>query len=74
MARWWEKYRDKALLPLPNVRPVFHRKKSVLRSVRLDERLVEAVKEKAETERTDFNSVVQLLLWTWIGAPPEFLE
>lgn len=78
MAAWWKRNRGKMLMPLPGTRPQFHRKKSVLRSVRLDERLIKAAEKKAKEDRTatggTFNTLVELLLWQYLGQPPEFLE
>ncbi|MFZ5868558.1 MAG: hypothetical protein ACOYXY_21920 [Thermodesulfobacteriota bacterium] len=78
MAAWWKRNRDKMLMPLPGTRPIFHRKKSVLRSVRLDERLIKAAEKKAKEERATtgggFNQLVELLVWQWLGRPTEFLE
>jgi len=77
MVEWWKRNRERILLPPLGTRPIFHRKKSVLRSVRLDERLIKAAERKAKEDRSasggTFNTLVELLVWQWLGQPPEFL-
>lgn len=74
VARWWTDRQGQT----PQARPVFKRTNLVTRSIRVNDDLLKAAQEKAgqEAARTggDLNSLIELLLWEYIGRDPRFIR
>jgi hypothetical protein len=60
------------------IRPVFKRKKTIARSVRLNKDMVKAAEKKSKEDRIKtggtFNGLVELLIWEYLNRPEDFAE
>lgn len=80
MAEWWKDNKGKLLQPLPLARPRFRRgaKTTTTRSIRLSKKMIEEAVKKAKKEqgRTGgtLNSLIEVLIWEYLGRPADLLE
>ena len=77
---WWRDHKGEVQMPIPMAAqaPSFRRKGTTTRSVRIAADMLEAAVKKAREEKGrtggTFNSLVEVLLWEFLGRPEEFVD
>lgn len=79
---WWDEGRCRPAIGQVQARPFFKRgspgKDTKTLTVRLNSEMIEAAKAKAETDKRGtggtLNGLVEILIWQYLGEPPEFLD
>jgi len=78
IVEWWKAQKTEKELIKTELVPRFKRTKTATRSVRLDQALLEAAEKKARKDRArtggNFNSLVEVLVWQYLGRPSKYVE
>jgi hypothetical protein len=76
---WWRERKEEPTIPVSAQYPQFKKsEKPHTRSIRIDAALLKAAEQKAKIEKSrtggNFNSLVNVLIWQFLGCPKEFIE
>jgi len=80
MLRWWKEDRMNIAqeIPMVTARPEFDREETATKTLRISNKLMLAAEKKAKAERAltggSFSSLVEFLLWRYVGSGEEFLR
>ncbi|MFC1836647.1 hypothetical protein ACFL2Q_18300 [Thermodesulfobacteriota bacterium] len=77
MLKWW-RARESGEVTTSEIRPEFRRKDTIPKSVRLDRKMAKAAEQKAKQDKIrtggTFNSLVEVLIWEYLGKDKDFLD